>query len=212
MLVAHATGPPNYDTSLAVLRKDKPVTGLAGRLIGTPAASCSPTASAFDPQTGTVWRTKDVCVPAGVVRRSLLAFCPRTARGPMDLLRLGPHADRRALAHVAFPPNWIIGASLSPDGRYVAVPVGLGCSPSQVLIIPAMGGRSRRLGDGRKRFPASTVLGWSAAGRLIAWISLSAPSCQNESRSGAYAVDVRTFARRLVSKEYGAMWNPGPGR
>jgi hypothetical protein len=178
--------------------------GSSGGLLYTSAGTV------LDPATGTFWRTHHGCVPAGLLHGQLLGLCPRTQRGPVDLVVLSRDGGHRFVARVPSGAPFPVAAELSPNGRYVAAAISFGCGPSYAFVVPTAGRTGRSvLGERHAPFTASQVLGWATDGHLVAWAARQA-SCEGESKAGLYSIDPRTFARRLVSPRDGAMWNPVP--
>ena len=62
--------------------------------------------------------------------------------------------------------------------------------------------------DRAKHPPRSTLLGWSADGRVV--VQLVWGYCERPTKAGVYLVDPRTLRRTYVAREAWAMWNPHP--
>ena len=80
-----------------------------------------------------------------------------------------------------------------------------------MFVGPTAGLRLARIvsGDDRaKRPPRSTLLGWSADGRVV--VQLVWGYCERPSKAAVYLVDPRTLRRTYVAREAWAMWNPYP--
>ena len=181
------------------------LTGSSGGLLHTSAGTV------LDPATGAFWRTRHGCVPAGLRQGVLLGLCPQPhERGAAELDVLSKDGGHRLVARLPYGAPYPVAAELSPNGRYVAAAVSFGCGPSYSFVVPAAGGQSHSvLGEAHQPFTASDVLGWSTGGSLVTYASRKA-SCEGAAQSGLYAVAPGSFARRLVSPQDGAMWNPVP--
>ena len=123
-----------------------------------------------------------------------------TRRGPVkvaEFSRDGP-----------FPRNF---AAVSPDGRFAASQGESTCDGGFVFVGPTAGSRVARIVSGHDRAkhpPRSTLLGWSADGRVV--VQLVWGYCERPTKAGVYLVDPRTLKRTRVAREAWAMWNPYP--
>jgi len=153
------------------------------------------------------------CGPAGIARGRLLAVCPLKNGKPPRLVAFTRSGAARVLGQ--FPTaQFVAGASLSPDRRSVAAALAFGCGPQYGFVMPAAGGQGRSmLGETHEPFRASTILGWAAGGRMVAYVDDSGKAdCEHEPRAGTYAIDPATFARRLIARRFGAMWGSDAAR
>ena len=176
----------------------------------------------LDVETGRRWRLPPGCLFAGFRGRALVLACGmgHGANGvvPLVLERMAPGGAARPLAPrlAQLIPE---AASLSPDRTWVAVQGDTGCAGSWTYVAPARGGAARLVYGRSPKQPwdanFSTLLGWSADGRLV--VRFTPPYCdepygpQHPPR-GVYLVDPRTLARTFVTRSAEAMWNPAPRR
>jgi hypothetical protein len=88
-----------------------------------------------------------------------------------------------------------------------------GCAASYVYVAPTRGGGARIVYGKSLREPFnsnfSSLLGWSAAGRLV--VQITPPHCDEpygpqHPPNGVYLVDPRTLARTFVTRTADAMW------
>jgi hypothetical protein len=174
----------------------------------------------LDVQTWRAWKVPSGCLTAGFGGAALILACG-IAHGavgavPLRLERMVPgHPARRtspALAELV--PE---AASFSPDGSWVAVEGFTGCAASYVYVAPTRGGPARLVYGSSTTNPFaanySSLLGWSADGRLV--VFFEPPHCDTPSESqdpprGVYLVDPQTLARTFVARAAVAMWNPAP--
>lgn len=183
------------------------------QLAVSPSGILSAGRTALDPATGTRWRIDRDCAPAGVAQGRLLAVCPLKSGKPPRLIAFTRGGASRVLGQ--FPTGmFVAGASLSPDRRVVAAALAFGCGPQYGSVMPAAGGAGRSLlGESRNPFHASTILGWAAGGRVVAYVDDSGKAdCEHEPRAGVYAIDPATFARRPIARRFGFMWGTDAAR
>jgi hypothetical protein len=174
----------------------------------------------LDVETGRRWKLPPGCLFAGFRRRTVVLACgvAHGAEGaaPLVLERMAPGGAARPLAP-RLAELIPAAASLSPDRAWVAVEGDTGCAGRWTYIAPARGGVAR-LVYGRsptKPWDAyfSTLLGWSADGRLVVLISpqyCDEPLGQQRPPRGVYLVEPRTLTRTFVTRSAVAMWNPAP--
>lgn len=172
----------------------------------------------LDVVTGRRWNLPRGCLAAGFDRATLLLACgvAHGAEGaaPLRLERLTPGSDARPisqpLAQLVPEAAWV-----SPDRAWVAMEGFTGCAASYAYVAPSKGGTARLVYGRSATNPFlsnySTLLGWSADGRVV--VDIVPPYCdtpygpQHPPR-GVYLVDPRTLARTFVTRAAVAMWNP----
>ncbi|HEX6702065.1 MAG TPA: hypothetical protein VF101_15160 [Gaiellaceae bacterium] len=170
----------------------------------------------LDVEKGRRWKLPPRCLFAGFRERTLVLACgiAHGAEGaaPMILEQMAPGRTARQITQrlAQLIPDV---AALSPDGAWVAVEGFTGCAASYVYVAPAGGGRARLVYGKTPTDPFSsnysTLLGWSADGRLV--VLLEPPHC-DEPRpprppTGVFLVDPRTLARTFVTRNATAMWS-----
>jgi hypothetical protein len=174
----------------------------------------------LDVETGRRRKLPPGCLFAGFRGRTSILACgvAHGAEGvaPLVLKRMAPGGATRPLSQrLAELVPWT--ASLSPDRAWVAVEGDTGCAGSWTYVAPTRGGAAR-LVYGRSAsnpFGAyfSSLLGWSADGRLVVVIEpqyCDEPSGPQHPPRGVYLVDPRTLARTFVTKRADAMWSSTP--
>jgi hypothetical protein len=179
----------------------------------SPSGLLSAGRTALDPRTGTRWRIGRNCAPAGAVRGRMLAACRQTGGKPARLLSFTRSGAATVLGKFPVGP-FVANASLSPSRRFVAAALSFGCGPEYSFVMPAAGGSGRSmLGETHDPFRASTLFGWAANGRVVAYVDDSGKAdCEHEPKAGTYAIDPVTFARRLVARRFGTMWGSDAAR
>jgi hypothetical protein len=183
------------------------------QLAVSPSGLLSAGRTALDPRTGARWRIARDCAPAGTARGRLLAVCPLKDGKPPRLVAFIRSGAAKVLGQ--FPTaQFVAGASLSPGRRFIAAALSFGCGPEFSFVMPAAGGTGRSmLGETHDPFHASTLLGWSRGGRVVAYVDDSGKAdCEKEPRAGIYAIDPTTFARRPIARRFGAMWGSDAAR
>jgi hypothetical protein len=163
------------------------------------------------------WTLPPGCLAAGFHGDALVVACG-VAHGAEAAARLVlERLDSRGVGHPLAPALAQLipeAGSLSPNQQSVAVEGDNGCAASYVYVAPARGGGARIVYGKSLREPFasnySSLLGWSADGRLIAQIT--PPHCDEpygpqHPPNGVYLVDARTLARTFVTRTADAMWN-----
>ncbi len=158
------------------------------------------------------------CEPAGVSGRSLVAICA-TGKYPGKLfVRAYRIATSGVRTGVGPTMRWGFGAqsaTLSPDGRYVGVTLGVGCGAPVGAITPLGAGHAGYIGNGRavgsKAAIDAEALGWTPDAKLVAHIIFHPTDCDHPPPTGIYEVDPATFARTLVypvpASQYASLWS-----
>jgi hypothetical protein len=174
----------------------------------------------LDVETGRRWKLPPGCLFAGFRGRTLVLACgiAHGAEGAARLVleRMAPGGAVRPLAPqlAQLIPE---AASLSPDRAWVAVEGDTGCAGRWTCVTPTRGGAARLVYGRSPKRPwdayFSTLLGWSADGRLVVMLSpqyCDEPSGPQHPPRGVYLVDPRTLRRTFVTRNADAMWNPAP--
>lgn len=139
------------------------------------------------------------CTPAGIAYGRIIAICHDLERAPGDpsnsvvrvyaigstgvATRLGPAFTNGFGAQAAW---------LSPNGEYVAAQLAEPCGPS-VSIVASIRHAVMRIVPA-----ADTLYGWSADGKLIAYVAPVWNGDCDRSKPGAYLIDPATLKRSLI--------------
>jgi len=176
-------------------------------------------ASLLDVVTGRRWKLPRNCLAVGFRGTTLIVAC---GLGP-GVYTYTPLVLERVVAagvgrRITQPVAQLVPetASLSPDGRWVAVEGDTGCAASFVYVAPSRGGKARIVYGRSPTTPFdanfSRLLGWSPDGRLV--VFFTPPYCDEpygpqRPPKGVYLVDPRTLARTFVTRSADAMWSTG---
>jgi hypothetical protein len=171
----------------------------------------------LDVTTGRRWTLPPGCLAAGLHGDVVIVACG-VAHGAEAAARLVlERLDSRGVGHPLAPALAQLipeSGSLSPNQQWVAVEGDTGCAASYVYVAAARGGGARLVYGKSPREPFasnySSLLGWSADGRLVAQITprhCDEPYGPQHPPNGVYLVDPRTLARTFVTRTADAMWS-----
>jgi hypothetical protein len=183
----------------------------AGRLLVTPRVVTDlVTRERWRLRSGTLWGQgvgTSECNPAGIANDEIVAVCswvgPTFAKGYDSVVRAYAvrHDGTRELlgAPFLYANFGAQTALLSPDGKFFAATLAVGCGLSPSVIGPTTGGTPRYV-DGSSdvhvgRHAQGVVLGWDG-GRAV--VELAHGECEKASPPGVYLVDPSSFRRSRI--------------